>query len=303
MNISERILEFSCAGEAIFGIVCVPDEARTTGVVVVVGGPQYRVGSHRQFLLLSRALANAGYPVMRFDYRGMGDSGGDPVEFEHADKDIAAAIDAFVERYPEVKRIVLWGLCDAASASLLYWDARRDQRIAGFCLLNPWVRSEASLAKTHMKHYYGQRLLQWDFWKKLLSGKAEILRSLRGLAMNWRLTRTSIGPEARSTEDDMFQNRMARALREFNGRVMLILSGNDYTAKEFVQHASDDQLWRGLLNGSSLTQLTLPDADHTFSSATWRADVANTTLGWLDIVDQSANLPLARAAESARGCQ
>jgi len=165
------------------------------------------------------------------------------------------------------------------------------------------VRSEASLAKTHMKHYYGQRLLQWDFWKKLLSGKAEILRSLRGLAMNWRLTRTSIGPEARSTEDDMFQNRMARALREFNGRVMLILSGNDYTAKEFVQHASDDQLWRGLLNGSSLTQLTLPDADHTFSSATWRADVANTTLGWLDIVDQSANLPLARAAESARGCQ
>lgn len=303
MNISEEILEYSCAGEALFGIVCVPDQARTTGVIVVVGGPQYRVGSHRQFLLLSRTLASEGYPVMRFDYRGMGDSDGNPVGFEHAETDIAAAIDAFVQRYPEVTRIVLWGLCDAASASLLYWDARRDQRIAGFCLLNPWVRSEASLAKTHMKHYYGQRLLQWDFWKKIFTGKAEILRSLRGLAANWRLTRGSIAPGERSVENDMFQNRMARALREFSGRVLLILSGNDYTAKEFVQYAGDNQQWHDLLNASSLTRITLPDADHTFSSAAWRADVATTTLGWLEVVDRSVNLPLAWVAESARGCQ
>ena len=35
------------------------------------------------------------------------------------------------------------------------------------CLLNPWVRSDATIAKTYLKHYYGQRLLEKEFWAKL----------------------------------------------------------------------------------------------------------------------------------------
>jgi alpha/beta superfamily hydrolase len=99
VNIKEQVLTFICAGEPLVGVACVPDKARSTGVVVVVGGPQCRVGSHRQFLLLSRALASAGYLVLRFDYRGMGDSCGEIRNFENVDDDIAAAIDAFVVRY------------------------------------------------------------------------------------------------------------------------------------------------------------------------------------------------------------
>ena len=195
MNIKEQIFNFNCAGESLVGVACVPDVARSTGVIVVVGGPQYRVGSHRQFLLLSRSLASAGYPVLRFDYRGMGDSDGELRNFEAVDNDIAAAIDAFVARYPQVTRLVLWGLCDAASASLLYWDARRDERVAGLCLLNPWVRSDVSLAKTHMKHYYGQRLLQREFWEKFLTGKTEFRGALRGLISNWRMARVLPAPK------------------------------------------------------------------------------------------------------------
>ena len=127
----------------------------TCGVLIVVGGPQYRVGSHRQFLLLSRRLAAEGYPVMRFDYRGMGDASGAMRGFEQASADIGAAIEAFQRACPAVQRIVLWGLCDAASLALLYVDATQDDRIAGLAILNPWVRSEASLAQTHIKHYYG----------------------------------------------------------------------------------------------------------------------------------------------------
>ena len=74
VNIKEQVINFDLAGESLVGMACVPEQARSIGIIVVVGGPQYRVGSHRQFLLLSRALASAGYPVMRFDYRGMGDS-------------------------------------------------------------------------------------------------------------------------------------------------------------------------------------------------------------------------------------
>jgi len=62
-------------------VVSVPGEADAaaadTGVLIVVGGPQYRVGSHRQFVMLARFLADHGVPCMRFDYRGMGDVSGE----------------------------------------------------------------------------------------------------------------------------------------------------------------------------------------------------------------------------------
>ena len=289
MNIKEQIVTFKCVGESLVGVVCVPDEARSTGVIVVVGGPQYRVGSHRQFLLLSRSLASAGYPVLRFDYRGMGDSDGELRNFETVDNDIAAATEAFAARYPQVTRVVLWGLCDAASASLLYWDARRDERVAGLCLLNPWVRSDASLAKTHMKHYYGQRLFQREFWEKLLSGKTDFTTALRGLVSNWRMARGATSANHAAIEAEVFQSRMARALRDFKGRVMLILSGNDYTAKEFSEYTAADPSWSDVFNNPSLERMTVPNADHTFSTAAWRAVVAKATLDWLMEVDLGAN--------------
>ncbi|MEO6566032.1 MAG: alpha/beta fold hydrolase, partial [Casimicrobiaceae bacterium] len=81
--------------------------------MIVVGGPQYRVGSHRQFALLARALARVGIPALRFDYRGMGDSEGDRRSFDEIDADIAAAIDTLC-REAHLARVVLWGLCDGA---------------------------------------------------------------------------------------------------------------------------------------------------------------------------------------------
>ena len=40
-------------------------------------------------------------------------------------------------------------------------------------------------------------------------------------------------------------------------------------------------MWHGVLDNPSLNRVTVPDADHTFSSAVWRADVARCTLDWL----------------------
>ena len=36
-------------------------------------------------------------------------------------------------------------------------QATRDPRVAGLALLNPWVRSDAGLARARVKHYYRQR--------------------------------------------------------------------------------------------------------------------------------------------------
>jgi alpha/beta superfamily hydrolase len=77
VNIDERAFSFRCENSWLYGIASLPEQASSRGVLIVVGGPQYRVGSHRQFALLARHLAEHGVPVMRFDYRGMGDSVGD----------------------------------------------------------------------------------------------------------------------------------------------------------------------------------------------------------------------------------
>ncbi len=293
MNISEEALFFPCAGEWLPGIVARPCEVSGTrmaasdlgqqaghcGVLIVVGGPQYRAGSHRQFLLLSRRLAGEGFPVMRFDYRGMGDGSGAMRSFEEIDQDIGAAVDAFQRTCPAVQRVVLWGLCDAASAALLYVEATHDERVAGLVLLNPWVRSEVSLAQTQIKHYYGQRLLQAGFWRKLLNGQVDVRKSLLGLiekaGMASRRGQASRDP-ARS-----FQDRMATGWRQFSGKILLILSEQDYVAKEFLEFVGANRAWSGLLEAVGVRRIDLADADHTFSSQALRAQVENTTLSWL----------------------
>ena len=81
MNVSETALVFDCVGETLVGVLTTDSPLAETGVVLVVGGPQYRAGSHRYFVQLARALAGAGFPTLRFDCRGMGDSSGGPQHF------------------------------------------------------------------------------------------------------------------------------------------------------------------------------------------------------------------------------
>ena len=279
----EEPLEFSCHGERLLGILARPAGGRAAacGVLIVVGGPQYRAGSHRQFVLLARRLAAAGIASLRFDYRGMGDSSGETRNFENVDDDIAAALDAMQMAAPEERRIALWGLCDAASAVLLYWHARRDVRVAALCLLNPWVRSAATLARAHVKHYYGRRLMQREFWLKLLRGEMNLFGALGGLLGNLRLW---LGGRPQGAAQQPFQARMATALREFAGPVLLILSGDDYTAKEFIESAAADAPWAGVLERSNLRRRDFPSADHTFSDIACRIEAESATLEWLQTV-------------------
>ncbi|GIL06986.1 MAG: hydrolase 1, exosortase A system-associated [Betaproteobacteria bacterium] len=266
-----------CGEDRMLGVLCEPAAGPVAprAVLIVVGGPQYRVGSHRQFLRLARRLARGGYVSLRFDYRGMGDSEGAARTFEAIGDDIDAAI-AFLRGRSGVRSIVVWGLCDAASAALMFCAG--NPHVGGLVLLNPWARSDTTLATARLKHYYGQRLLEIDFWRRLLSARFDWRASLRGLGDSLRraLDRSERPPE------DAFQARMATGWRSFRGPILLVLSGRDLTAKEFLEHAAADSRWRGLLARPNVTRVELPAADHTFSRATWHAWLEERTLEWLD---------------------
>jgi uncharacterized protein len=280
---NEQAVSFRCGGEQLWGIVTrapLGVAEAPAAVVIAVGGPQYRVGSHRQFVLLARRLAQHGFPSLRFDCRGMGDSEGAMRSFEDTAPDLHAAVDTLRRACPAARQVVVWGLCDAASAALMHATSHPDVR--GIVAANPWARSAASLAATHVKHYYAKRLLQREFWAKLMRGGIDWRSAGRTLHSNVRLARGAPTTGGGGPGLDMtFQARMARGLAAFDGRVLLILAANDLTAREFIQYAQTSAAWRGLLGTPRVARVDVPLADHTFSCRAWRSQVEEATIQWL----------------------
>ncbi len=281
MTAQQQALSFRCGEDTLFGILSLPERPASRGVLIVVGGPQYRAGSHRQFTLLARSLAGQGVPVLRFDYRGMGDSEGAARDFTQVDADLRAAIDAFQASVPGLREIVLWGLCDAASAALCY--APQDQRVRALVLLNPWVRTSEGLARATLKHYYRDRLLQGALWHKILRGQFNFgaaTRSLLALAGAAR-RRSASGATAAATAQASLPERMLAGLQAFGGPLLLILSGQDLTAQEFSDAVGRSSGWQAQLAAPRVRRHTLAAADHTFSRHAWREQVAAWTVDWM----------------------
>lgn len=276
MDYQEIPLFFDCNGATLVGMLTHPDSAPRVGVLIVVGGPQYRVGSHRQFVLLARALASAGIACMRFDYRGMGDSEGDPVRFDATGPDVGAAIETFAQKVPNLSTIVLWGLCDGAAACTL---ARPDLRIGGMILVNPWVHTEATAAQATLRHYYAGRILTLAFWRKLATGGVNFAQSLTSFFRTIR--RAGAPPDAAPPGTENLPGLFGGGLARHRGPVLVMLSGNDQTAEEFRLAIKKPGPLRSVMQDSRVTQVDIAGADHTLSTAEWRDRASVLTLDWL----------------------
>jgi len=217
----------------------------------------------------------------------MGDSSGEHLGFEHSVPDIRAAINALLESEPGVQEVVLFGECESASGILFY--AYRDPRVKGIALVNPWVRTEGGRAEVIIKHYYLSRLLSPDFWRKVRSGRFNILESLHSLSAtvrNYLQGRKLLRQGLAGTDEDIsalpLPVKTAVGLRRFPGRVLILMSGHDYIAREFDEVVKSSEAWRGLLEEARVSRRDVAEADHTFSREVWKRQASDWVREWLN---------------------
>ena len=83
------------------------------------------------------------------------------------------------------------------------------------------------------------------------------------------------------SRDMPLPERLLLGITRFSGPVMLVLSGRDLIAREFEGLVRDHSAWQAQFRLKPVTQHALADADHTFSSASQRNQVADWGLRWL----------------------
>lgn len=219
-----QFLTFDCEGSALAATL--DGTQQKTGLLIVSGGNEIRIGAHRGMVRLAGDIADEGYPVFRFDRRGVGDSEGDNGGFEGSGPDLQAAIDAFRRACPNLINIVAFGNCDAATALLLH----RPIGLSALVLSNVWVIEPVDdlPPPAAIKSHYIDRMKDPKAWLGLLTGAVNVRKIAAGL------TRVLAPPPS------ALADRVATAMASNHLDTHILLATKDGTAVAFADAWKSD---------------------------------------------------------------
>lgn len=235
------ILPLSCEGESLLATIDGPRDA-AIGWLFVIGGSQTRVGPHRLYERLAVRLADAGQAVIRFDRRGVGDSGGMDIGYMESAADIEAALSTLKGNFPDLSQIFGFGLCDGASAI-----AMAAPKLAGAVLANPWVVEPVNdlPPAAAIRGHYARRLLDPRAWVRLIRGGVNLRKLARGILRSG------------GREDDRLVRRFAGGMPKSS---RIVLAEGDGTAQAFAA------AWKGLKDKKPAAEIVpIPTASHSFA--------------------------------------
>lgn len=243
-----EIVSIDCAGETLAATL--DHGPHEVGLLIVSGGNEIRIGAHRGMALLAQRIAAAGFPVLRFDRRGIGDSTGQNLGFRSSAEDIAAAAQRL--RTAGVRHILAFGNCDAASALALF---HKQARLDALILANPWVVETTSglPPPAAIKSHYIARLKDPCAWLKLISGRLSLSKLYNGL--------TSLAKKKNDTSNAL-KDSVAKGLSEADC-VTILLANKDNTAIAFVDALSGEAFTH---IRESITTHSLNSDSHSFAS-------------------------------------
>ena len=248
-------------------------------VAILSAGITHRVGPNRLHVSLARALAHRGFPTLRFDLSGVGESetATDQDSYEvRTDREVGEALNVLAARAP-ADRFVLVGLCSGADNSLR--AALRDTRVAGAVLIEGYAFG----SQGYLIDYYSRRLIRPETWRRLIHGRISIRDVVAGIS-GIRRPRPAPSPDP----DDAGRffrmpppDRIVADLRHLAGRgteLLFVLSRDSPSEYNFRR------IVKPVLHGGPLQDRvevkTFGDTDHTFSRLGLRAQLVDLVADW-----------------------
>jgi alpha/beta superfamily hydrolase len=270
----ERTVRFGPGGR-LFGVLASPaspnDEEAPSTVILLNTGVEPHIGPNRLYVPLSRALADRGHVVLRFDLGGIGDSVSPGAEENvaypaHMLDDAREAI-GLVRREAPGRRVILAGLC--SGGWLAFQAAREGLALDAIISVNPPLYLlEGAVGKQWMR--VGR---EWARYQRSMRDPAKWLKALCGNASYATFTRVAANAVARTVAvrlGGVHRNEpsktLAHDLSTIAGRrvaSLFVFSGGDDGLRYFTLHA--ERALRRAQVRDYIQQVVVDGAGHSFS--------------------------------------
>ena len=281
-SVRERVVRFG-ARNSLAGILSTSREARPglPFVVIVNAGIIHRVGPNRLYVDVARAVAALGYPVLRFDLAGLGDSdvmSSEASLLESAMLDVKAAFDYLTSAH-NATTFLAFGLCSGANYAAL--AAFNEPRVIGVLLIDPTV----ARTRWSMMVHIGRRLRNLSTLRSLLTLRHPVFQRRGGRTRSVAVARAAEGQSGQRAEpalERLSPDDSRRSLEQLVERavhLMFVFTGG-------VNHVYNyrNQLY-DLLPGFDFHGLLrleyMPDTDHTVSDGRGRRQLLESIRAWL----------------------
>ena len=254
-----------------------PESKRPTILLLSVGANPH-IGPNRMYVPLARTLAQAGFPVVRFDVPGVGDSasGADTAGEAIYAPSAAESVRRFIAQYPSgsAESFVLVGLCSGAYSA--FKTAVDDPRVVGQILINPqtfeWKHGDSLQVRMRQSYrptrFYVASLRDPQTLKRILYREVN-LRGVTGILV--KRTGEGLGRIARDVLHVAVRRRryatpVCRDFHELSRRgtrTFFVFAHDDFGIEMVETHLGA----RGgkVAGGHSLEWEVIEAADHTFT--------------------------------------
>lgn len=272
---TERAVRFG-SEQNLVGVVHLPDTPRRDrpGVLFFNAGLDHRVGPKRLYVALARALVAVGYPVLRFDPAGLGESR-NPGHAHRGDDDPlrpARAAASALRREACVHDLIVFGLCSGAGEAHAF--ALDDPAVKGVVLIDAYVYPTARFRMLYMWQRVSS-LKRWkNLWRRMFKRGADQAQGT-GVVLDAAL---EVEEFFVSPEKPDFAAELQRLIER--GTQLLYL----YTGDSHQWYNYQGQFARGFrdLNlDAVLREVFMPRADHTFSRSKDRVALVGELKAWL----------------------
>jgi hypothetical protein len=237
---------FPSGGEQVVGMLQPPDRTPAPGLAMCHGFTGHKAETHRLFVKAARDFARHGLAVLRFDFRGSGDSAGEFREMtvSREIEDAGAAMDYLISR-PEViaDRVGILGL--SLGGCVAACQAGMDPRVKALVLWAATAHPDR-IADRMAPEFKGTDVLDMNGW---------------GLG--------------RGFVEDVMRVRPLDEVARYTGPSLVVHGSNDETVP-----ASDASDYRIALGGGCRVHI-VEGADHVFSTLVYESEAIGASRDFL----------------------